>query len=459
MSNQRRQFLKASAGIGAALAIDGPLAAGQSSDPPPTNPDPNNRAAPKPLDVVRIGFVGAGVKGIEHIENLLRIEGVEIRAVCDVRPEACIQTQQLAIAKGDKPPTAYDRGDHDFQRMCAEEDLDLVYTATPWEWHVPVCLAAMKNGKHAATEIPAAITVDTCWSLVETAESTGKYCAMMENVNYMREEMMIFHMVRKGLFGEIIHTEGAYEHDTRFLKIKDVGDGLWLGEHHARRNGNLYPCHGLGPLAWYLDINRGDRLDYMVSMSSKARGMDLYAQEHLPVGHAKRVKKYINGDVNSSLIRTVQGATIILKHDTDLPRPYGRAHLIQGTRGLIRRFPEFKYCLEEADPHPWWQDAAALFKEHEHPLWRSVLAELAEQLGPDQAKPELITGDYMEDRRLIEALRSGVAPDFDVYDAATWSVVGPLSEQSVANRSQPVDIPDFTRGRWKTTPPLTILGV
>ena len=234
---------------------------------------------------------------------------------------------------------------------CAQaEDLDLVYTATPWEWHVPVCLAAMRNGKHAATEIPAAITLEECWQLVETAERTGKYCAMMENVNYMREEMAILRMVRAGLLGELVHAEGAYAHDTRYLKVRDYGDGLWLGAHFARRNGNLYPMHGLGPLAWYLDINRGDRLEYLVSMSSKARGMDLYAREHLPEGHPKRARKYINGDVNSSLIRTANGVTIILKHDTDLPRPVQPPDLVQGTRGIVRGFPEFQVCLEGKAP-------------------------------------------------------------------------------------------------------------
>jgi hypothetical protein len=343
--------------------------------------------------------------------------------------------------------------------MCATEDLDLVYTATPWEWHTPVCLAAMRNGKHAATEIPAAITLDECWRLVEASEQTGRYCVMMENVNYMREEMAILNMVRKGLLGELVHAEGAYEHDTRYLKIRDYGDGLWLGEHHARRNGYLYPPHGLGPIAWYLNINHGDRFDYLVSMSSNARGMDLYAKEHLPEGHPKRVKKYINGDVNSSLIRTVNGLTIILKHDTDLPRPYSRTNLVQGTRGIVRRYPEFKVCLEGKDENHEWQPGAKFLAEYEHPLWKQTLERVARESGAAVGNPALITGDFLEDSRLIQALRAGVPPDFDVYDAASWSVVSALSEKSVADRSRPVDFPDFTRGKWRTNPPVRILGV
>ncbi len=337
----RRDFLRLGAGLGATAALGGagPTAEGSAAGVPPA-------AAARPIATVRVGFVGVGVKGTEHFGNLLRIDGVEVKAVCDIREEACASARRMAAALGRREPTAYTRGERDFERMCQAEDLDLVYTATPWEWHAPILLAAMRNGKHAATEVPAAITLDECWQLVETAERTGRYCVMMENVNYMREEMAILRMVRAGLLGELIHVEGAYAHDTRYLKIRDHGDGLWLGAHFARRNGNLYPMHGLGPLAWYLDINRGDRLDYLVSMSSKARGLDLYAQEHLPEGHPKRARKYINGDVNSSLIRTAGGVTIILKHDTDLPRPYSRRTLVQGTRGIVRRFPEFQVCLE-----------------------------------------------------------------------------------------------------------------
>ena len=462
--NTRRDFLKRGAGLGAAatLVVTDLLA----QEPP------GGAAAPtgaKRIEVVRVGFVGVGVKGSEHLANLLSLPGVELRAVCDIREAACTRALQMAVNAGQRKPTVYSRGDHDFERMCATEELDLVYTATPWEWHTPVCLSAMRNGKHAATEIPAAITLEQCWELVETSEKTGKYCCMMENVNYMREEMAILNMVRKGLFGELLHAEGAYEHDTRYLKISDVGDGIWVGEHFATRNGNLYPQHGLGPIAWYLNINHGDRLDYLVSMSSNARGLALYANEHLPADHPKRLKKYINGDINSTLIRTVNGLTIILKHDTDLPRPYGRAHLVQGTRGIVRRYPDFKVCLERKVQDQNWEPGAKFLAEHEHPLWKQALERAWRKSGHatepvpigDAATPisKSITGDYLEDLRLLQALQTGVPPDYDVYDAATWSAVGALSEKSVADRSRPMDFPDFTKGKWKTNRPVQITGV
>ncbi len=213
----------------------------------------------------------------------------------------------------------------------------------------------MQNGKHAVSEIPAAYTLEECGQLVETSERTGRHLCMMENVNCMPDELVIYNMVSRGVLGELIHGEGGYLHDTRGLKFADTGEGLWLGKHHAERNGNLYPCHGIGPLAWYMNINHGDRLDYLVSMSSKARGLDLYAEAHLPVDHPKRKRKYLNGGVNTCLIRTVNGLSISTTHDTDSPRPYSRINLVQGTKGLVSGWPQMAVSLEiPGNPHPPW---------------------------------------------------------------------------------------------------------
>ena len=464
----RRDFLAAGASLAAASALL------SFADDTPAD------AKTAPLDTVRIGFVGIGVKGWQHVRNLLHIDGARLVAVCDVREEPCRRTQRVCRELGYDEPTAYTRGDRDFERMCQEEDLDLVYTATPWRWHVPVCLAAMTSGKHAATEIPAAIGLDDCWKLVETSESTGRHLSMMENVNYRRDELAILRMCREGVLGELLHAEAGYMHDTRYLKIREYGDGLWLGAHHAERNGNLYPTHGLGPLAWNFGLGRGNRMEYLVSMSSKARGMNLYAKEHLPEGHPYRERDYINGDVNSSLIRTANGESILIKHDTDLPRPYSRTNLVQGTRGIVRGFPRFEVSLEADDlrtapdprtlEHPYqgphegyrWRSGTELYERFDHPLWshmQQVAAAADAQPAPDgfSVTAALRSGDYTEDYRLVQALRQGVAPDFDVYDAAAWSAVTALSEQSVANRSQAVDFPDFTKGQWKTRPRLDLL--
>lgn len=463
----RRTAIQSGLALGAAATLSTAAYAGETAN--------------TPMRSVRVGFVGIGVKGWQHLLNLLHIDGVELVAVCDILEEPCRRAQRRCKVLGMPEPKIYSNGEYDFKRMCQEEQLDLVYTATPWAWHVPVCLAAMENGIHAATEIPAAVTLEDCWKLVEASESSGKYLCMMENVNYKRNELTILRMIREGLLGELVHADVGYLHDTRFLKVRDIGDGLWLGAHHAERNGNLYPTHGLGPVAWNMDLGRGNRMEYLVSMSTKARGMNLYAKEHLPKGHPYRERDYINGDVNTCIIKTTNGETIVIKHDTDLPRPYSRTNLVQGTKGLVRGYPDFLVSLEDQDlkihdeqgftkqgvmtgpNHGYhWRAGKSYYDKYDHPLWNHMV-EYANQVpvAADGFKriDEIGGGDYIEDYRLIDALLTGRAPDFDVYDAADWSVVAALTEQSVANRSRAVDFPDFTKGKWKTRPQLKILGV
>jgi predicted dehydrogenase len=307
----------------------------------------------------------------------------------------------------------------------------------------------MENGKHAATEVPAAVTLDECWALVETAERLQKHCVMMENCCYDREEMMIFNMVRQGLLGEIVHGEGAYNHDLRAIKFSTEGEGLWRLAHSIKRNGNLYPTHGLGPLAQVMNINRGDQFDTLVSMSSVSRGLNLYAVEHFGSEDPRARQKYLLGDVNVSLIRTVNGKTVVLHHDTDSPRPYTRVHLVQGTNGIAHKWPNEIYIQGISPTHEWepLEDYQAQF---EHPLWKAFEGHL-EGTGHGGM-------DFLEDYRLIACLRNGQPTDQNVYDAAAWSVVSALSEWSVANQCRPAEFPDFTRGRWKIWQPLGIVG-
>ena len=404
-------------------------------------------AAP-PMEEVRIGFVGVGGQGTSHVENLVTMPGVRIVAVCDIDPSHAANAAKIVTAAGQAPPSLYTRGPTDFLRLCETEDLDLVFTATPWEWHVPVCVAAMRHGKHAATEVPAAVTLEECWQLVEEAEKHRKHCVMMENCNYDRMELMVLNLVRQGVFGEILHAEGGYLHDLREVKFAREGEGLWRRAHATRRNGNLYPTHGLGPVANCLNINRGDSFAFLVSMSGPSRGLQDYAREHFPPDAPERKETYVLGDVNQSLIKTANGRTLLVGHDTNLPRPYSRIHQVQGTRGLFQGYPSRVY-VEGRSPEHQWETPDKYLPEFEHPLWRF-----------DQAK-NATTGhggmDFLEDWRLIKCLREGLPTDMNVYDAAALSSVTPLSEWSVANGSKPVDFPDFTRGRWQTTPPWGIV--
>ena len=437
---KRRDFLKLG---GAAVVAGAAPIPRQAVQPAATKPF----SAP-PIDMVRIGYVGIGGQGGGHVNNLLKIPGCRITAVCDTRPERTDWATQQITAAGHPAPAVYNRGPRDFERLCETESLDLVYNATPWEFHVPIMLAAMKNGKHTATEVPAAMTLADCWAIVEAAEKLQKHCVLMENCNYDRMEMMAFNMVRKGVFGELLHAEGGYLHDLRSVKFADKGEGLWRRAWATKVNGNLYPTHGLGPVANCLDINRGDRFDYIVSMSGPSRGLQAWAAEHEPPDSPKRREKYVLGDVNVSLIKTVQGRTIIVQHSTNLPRPYSRIHLVQGTKGLFQGYPHRAY-IEGRGKLDQWQTAEELLAEFEHPLWKEI-AERAQGAGHGGM-------DFIEDYRLIKCLREGTPTDMNVYDAASLSAVVELSTSSNAKRSASLDIPDFTKGKWKTNPPLDIV--
>jgi hypothetical protein len=438
----RRDFLKLG-GVG--------LAAGALATTGAAAPDRQTAAAPfaaPPIETVRIGYVGIGGQGGGHVRNLLRIAGCRITAVCDIRPERTDWATKVITEAGQPAPAVYTRGPRDFERLCETEDLDLVYNATPWEWHVPIMLAAMKNGKHTATEVPAAMTLDDCWAMVEAAEKYKRHCVLMENCNYDRMEMMVYNMVRQGLFGEVLHAEGGYLHDLRGIKFANQGEGLWRRAWSMKLDGNLYPTHGLGPIANCLDINRGDRLDYLVSMSGPSRGLQEWAASHFPPDAPQRRETFVLGDVNTSLVKTARGRTIVVQHSTNLPRPYSRIHLVQGTKGLFQGYPNRVY-IEGRGRADQWVQAADVLAEFEHPLWREIAAQ-AQGAGHGGM-------DFIEDYRLIKCLRDGSPTDMDVYDAAALSAVVPLSCQSVARKGQPVTCPDFTRGRWRARAPLPIV--
>lgn len=440
----RREFIRVStlAGVAAALRLR-TAARGQASSDEYRQPDGFSSPA---LENVRMAFVGIGLQGGWHVRNFLQIEGVEIKALCDIDGARAREVREWIVEAGKSAPDLYTRGESDYRRLCERDDIDLVFNATPWRWHVPVCLEAMATGKHTAVEVPAAYTVDDCWRLVEAAETSRLHCVMMENCCYGQRELMILNMVRQGLLGELLHAEGAYIHDLRSIKFSDKNEGLWRLEHSIDRNGNLYPTHGIGPLAQCFDINRGDQFDFLVSMSSNARGLDLYAAKHLAPDDARR-RTYRLGDMNSSLIRTKLGRTILLQHDTTSPRPYSRINLVQGTRGTVTGYPDRVY-IEGRSPAHDWETLESYRDEFEHPLWLE-LANAAAGAGHGGM-------DFLEDFRLIQCLRSGSPTDMDVYDAASWSVICELTETSVANRSKPVDFPDFTRGGWMKNRPLEI---
>jgi len=444
----RRAFLQAGALAGAATALGAV---------PPLGPVPASAAVaetmlgvpfPK-LERVRLGIIGVGRRGQSVLSDLLTIPRVEIRAICDSDPLMNEQAKQCFTRKGLPEPRCYAAGPQDYEHLCRQDDLDFIFIATPWEWHARQALCALRNGKHVGVEVPAGVTLPELWELVRTSEQTRKHCLMMENCCYGENELMVLAMARQGLFGTITHGEAAYIHDLRMvMNERDeagayVSEATWRRAWHTRENGNLYPTHGLGPICWYMGIHRGDRLDRMVSLSSleAALGEDQAAR------FKGRGETYICGDVNTSVLRTVKGRTILLQHDTVSPRPYTRHNLLQGTRGAFADFPARLYLDEaakKAKAHTWIQGEEALRPYRQrfvHELWQRV-GELARKHGGHGGM------DYVMWYRTVECLLQGLPPDFDVYDAAAWSAPLPLSIASVKGGGAPQTIPDFTRGHW-----------
>ncbi len=389
---------------------------------------------------VRVGIVGVGLRGTGHLKDLLAMpEMVEVVAVCDVVPAKVEAARAAAVKAGRKQPAGYSNGERDYENLCRREDIDIVYIVTPWHLHTPVAVFAMNNGKHAATEVPAADTLEECWRLVDTSEKTRRHCIMLENCCYGQNELMVLNMVRSGFLGEVKHGEAAYIHDLREILTENRDEGLWRRFPHMRENGNLYPTHGLGPVANYMNVNRGDRFEHLVSMSSLELSLSDYVKKKFPAGDPKQRERYVCGDINTSLIRTARGRTIMLQHDVVSPRPYDRINLISGTKGCFRDYPPRIFM--DGQGHDW-SPADKYREQWEHPLWKKQ-GEIARRLGGHGGM------DFIMNWRLITTMIEGLPPDMDVYDAAAWSAPKPLSEASVAEGSAPQPFPDFTRGKWQ----------
>ena len=457
----RRAFLKhlglAGAGLvgSAALPSRAPAAAAIPGTAPSLPPGFNMCGyGAEPLEKVRVAILGLGMRGSSAVRRFRHLEAVEIKALVDVRPEKVARAKEL-LADTSHTPEAYHASESDWQRACDRDDIDLVYICTPWALHAPMAVYAMEHGKHAAIEVPAAQSLEECWQLVETSERTRRHCMMLENCCYDFFELLTLNLAQQGFFGELVHGEGAYLHDLMELNFRKEGGyhEMWRLKENTR-NGNLYPTHGLGPIAQIMGINRGDQFDYLVSMSSadfsmRARADELAANDPFFAPHAGRSYR---GNMNTTTIRTHRGRTIMLQHDVSSPRPYSRIHLVSGTKAIAQKWPQpARIAVGEKWLEP--DELKALEEKHTPEIVRRV-GELARRVGGHGGM------DFMMDWRLIDCLRRGLPLDQDVYDAASWSAIGLLSEASVAERSRPVDVPDFTRGAWRKNAPVNLaLGV
>ncbi len=407
-------------------------------------------AAPA-IETVRIGIIGLGMRGPGAVERMTNIENVEIRALCDVRPDRVAKAQKILTDAGLPQAKSYSGTEDAWKSLCESDDIDLVYSCTPWPLHTPIAVFAMEHGKHAATEVPAAITIDEAWQLVETSERTKKHCMMLENCCYDFFELLTLNMARQGFFGELIHAEAAYLHDLRDLNFsKHAYTDMWRLKQNQHRNGNLYPTHGLGPVCQALNINRGDRMEYLISMSgndflmaetaAKLASEDSFYNEFATKGY--------RGNMNTTMVKTGKGKTIMIQHDVTSPRPYSRIHLLSGTAGMASKYPEPERI---ANKHEWYgEEEMAEIREKYTPEIVKKVGEMAKKVGGHGGM------DFIMDWRLIDCLRNGLPLDQNVYDAALWSCIAPLSEWSVANRSASIDIPDFTCGSFKSNQPVVL---
>lgn len=448
MSSNRRSFIRNIALGTGALASSIRVEAKESTDPKgPKTFNMCGFAAPK-LSTVRVGIVGLGQRGPGAVDRLSYIEGVEVKALCDKYADRVDKAQNILTKKGLPQAKAYS-GEEGWKALCESNDIDLVYVTTPWHLHTPISVYAMKHGKHAASEVPAAKTIDECWELVETSEKTKKHMMMLENCCYDFFELLTLNMARNGLFGDLVHAEGAYIHDLTkdYLFDKEGYADMWRLKENMTRNGNLYPTHGLGPIAQCMSINRGDKFDYLVSMSTNDFTMAAMANEL--ASKDDFFKPYANknyrGNMNTTVIKSNQGKTLMVQHDVSTIRPYSRIHLVSGTKGAAQKWPGPERI---ALGHGWMkpEELKAAQEKYTLPIVKHI-GEIAKNVGGHGGM------DFIMDWRLIDCLRNGLPLDQDVYDAASWSAVGPLSEASLKKRSSSVDVPDFTRGAWKSNKP------
>ncbi|MCK0206374.1 Gfo/Idh/MocA family protein [Ornithobacterium rhinotracheale] len=401
------------------------------------------------LETVRVGFVGLGMRGPGAVERFTQIPGTEIVALCDIEKNRVEKGQEILDKAGKKRAAEYYGSTEAYKKMCERDDIDLIYIVTDWKYHVPIALYAMEHGKHVAVEVPAAMNMKDIWALIDTSERTRKHCMMLENCVYDFFELTTLNMAQKGVFGEVLHTEGSYIHN-----LKDFWKAYyknWRLDYNKDFRGDVYPTHGIGPACQLLDIHRGDRMTYLVSMDTKpvngpAAWKDMF-------GTAP--KDYKNGDHTMTMIRTENGKTIQIQHNVVTPRPYSRMYQLTGTKGFANKYPVQGYALEEVsedlnpdheklDAHGFVPEDVkkALMDKYKHP----ILVELEE-------KAKKVGGhggmDFIMDYRLVYCLQNGLPLDMDVYDLAEWSCLTELSALSIENGSAPVAIPDFTRGAWK----------
>ncbi len=446
MAINRRKFIQSSALASAGMALSSTRVSASSEE---SKFKTSNSK-------VNIGIIGSGFRGQSHVNLLLNRNDCDVVAIADIDDRMIERTKALFKKHNKKQPTYFASGPFDYRNLLMVEELDAVMIATPWRWHSVQSIDAMKAGKYVGTEVCGAFSIDECWQLVNTHEETGTHLFFLENVCYRRDVMAVLNMVKQGLFGQLIHLEGGYQHDLRAVKFNDgekaYGGGVefgekafheakWRTQHSVKRNGDLYPTHGLGPVAQMININRGNRMIYLTSMSSQALGLHDYIINH-PNGGKSHPNANVNfklGDVVTTMIKCANGESITLFHDTNLPRPYSLGFRVQGTAGIWMDVNKSLLLEGKTEEHRWTQ-ADDWLKKYDHPYWKEN-----EQKAVGAGHGGM---DWFLVDEFVNCVKNNKKPPIDVYDAASWLSITPLSEESIATGSRPMAIPDFTRGKW-----------
>lgn len=459
---KRRKFIQ-SAGLGAASLATMGLSKINHESARPTSSLYMGDFKSQPKASLRAAFIGLGYRGNDHLRNFAALEGTEVVALCDLFEDNVKEKlnilQEMGSLQSPMAVKTYWGDDQLWKTMLEEVKPDLVFISTNWSNHAPMAIGCMENGAHAFVEVPLATSLEELWAIVDTAERTQKHCMMMENVNYGRDELLFLNLCRQGYIGDLLHAEAAYIHELRWqMSEEDRGTGSWRTYHYAHGKGNLYPTHGLGPVAQYMNLARSeDNFDYLVSLSSPAKGRKQYARSHFSPTHKWNQLDFTNGDINTSILKTKLGRTVMVQWDETSPRPYTRHNLIQGTLGTLAGFP-LRLAREGGvegltkDHHQWakGEDIAQLYDRFDHPLYK--------RLNGSTKKSGHGGMDGIMMYRIVECLQKGTPLDQNVYEGAFWSAVGPLSAASVSSHGMPQTFPDFTRGNWKKTAPLEIVA-
>lgn len=438
--NSRRTFIKKSAIAGAGITLAPNLSFGIGRD--------------FTKEKLNVGLIGVGLRGTNHLNNVLNRDDVLVTAICDIDPRRIDIALKLIDDAGEKKPKVFQASETDYKNLLDLKEVDAVIISTPWLWHTRMAKDAMRAGKYTGLEVSAANTMEECWDLVNVHEETGTHLMLLENVNYRRDILAVLNMVKQDVFGELVHFRCGYQHDLRFVKLNDgktayglgvefgekgISEAAWRTQHSLLRNADVYPTHGVGPIAAMCDINRGNRFVSITSNATKGIGLTNYIKKHGGEDHPNAKLKFKQGDVITSTIETANGETIIVTHDCNLPRPYSLGFRVQGANGLWEKDGDRMYIEGVSDPHRW-DSSKEWLEKYDHPLWKKY-GEHAMGAGHGGM-------DFFVIHAFIESAKENIAPPIDAYDAAAWSAITPLSEISIENNGEPQMFPDFTRGNW-----------